>query len=95
MFLDDRRNITPGSPEDPLVPVINKFQSLIALDTVKNQYLLQPKIYTWLLELPNQNLNNFNEIVYSQLFLTPRTDPWLGLVPNDSYSAIENEGITQ
>lgn len=88
------RNITPGSPEDPLVPIINKFQSLIALDTVKNQYLLQPKIYTWLLEIPNQNLNNFNELVYSQLFLTPSTDPWLGLVPNDSYTAIENEGIS-
>ncbi|HCA94175.1 MAG TPA: hypothetical protein DEP38_05750 [Cyanobacteria bacterium UBA9226] len=89
------KNITPGSPQDPLVSIINKFQSLIALDTVKNQYLLQPQIYTWLLELPNQNINNFNELVYTQLFLTPSTDPWLGLLPSDSYSAIENEGITQ
>ncbi len=90
-----QRNITPGAANDPLLPVINKFQSLIALDTVRNQYLLQPQIYEWLLQSPNPNLNNFNDRIYNQLFLTPSTDPWLGLLPTDSYTAIENEGITQ
>ena len=31
--------------------------------------------------------------VYSELFLTPKSDPWLGLVPPGVYSGIENDGI--
>ncbi|HBB34961.1 MAG TPA: hypothetical protein DC064_25040 [Cyanobacteria bacterium UBA9273] len=87
------RGITPGSADDPLMPIVTKFESLIALDTVRNQYLLQPKIYTWLLESPVQNVDSLNEIVYDQLFLTPSSDPWLGLFPSDGYTAIENEGV--
>ncbi|GAB4188124.1 MAG: hypothetical protein Fur006_28400 [Coleofasciculaceae cyanobacterium] len=88
-----RRNITPGSANDPLLPVIHKFESLMALDTVRNEYLLQPKIYEWLLESRFNTIESLNEQVYSQLFLTPSTDPWLGLAPSDAYTAIENEGV--
>ena len=87
------RGITPGSTNDPVMPVIRKFESLMALDTVRNQYLLQPQIYEWLLESPLNNIDSLNEQVYSQLFLTPSSDPWLGLAPNDAYTAIENEGV--
>ena len=87
------RGITPGSANDPLLPVIGKFESLMALDTVRNQYLLQPKIYGWLIEAPLNTIENLNEQVYSQLFLTPSSDPWLGLAPSDAYTAIENEGV--
>jgi hypothetical protein len=82
-----------GSNNDPLAPVVAKFESLIALDTVRNQYLLQPQIYQWLIDSPAFDLNRFNEQVYSQLFLTPSSDPWLGLSPIDGYAGIENEGI--
>ncbi|HIK07899.1 MAG TPA: hypothetical protein IGS40_24950 [Trichormus sp. M33_DOE_039] len=34
-----------------------------------------------------------NEKVYAQLFLTPSSDPWLGLAPSDAYSAIDNDGL--
>jgi hypothetical protein len=29
--------------------------------------------------------------VYAELFLMPRTDPWLGLVPADAYTALPKE----
>jgi hypothetical protein len=73
--------------------VIRKFESLMALDTVRNEYLLQPQIYEWLLNSSFNNVDSLNELVYSQLFLTPSSDPWLGLAPNDAYTAIENEGV--
>jgi hypothetical protein len=95
VFNISQRGITPGSPEDPLVPVVNRFESLMAMDTVRNEYLLQPQIYQWLIESPINNLEAFNEQVYSQLFLTPSTDPWLGLLPADGYTAIQNEGVKQ
>lgn len=90
-----RQGITPGSTDDPLMPVVQKFESLMALDTVRNQYLLQPKIYAWLLEGGFDEVDNLNELIYSQLFLTPNSDPWLGLLPSDAYTAIENEGVIQ
>jgi hypothetical protein len=65
----------------------------MALDTARNQYLLQPRIYEWLLESSFNNIESLNEQVYSQLFLTPSSDPWLGLAPSDAYTAIENEGV--
>jgi hypothetical protein len=84
-----------GSENDPLKPVIRKFESLMALDTVRNEYLLQPQIYEWLLNSSFNNVENLNERVYSQLFLTPSSDPWLGLAPSDAYTAIENEGVVK
>jgi hypothetical protein len=31
--------------------------------------------------------------VYAELFLTPKSDPWLGLVPPGAFSGIENDGV--
>ena len=40
-------------------------------------------------------LDAFNERVYAELFLTPSSDPWLGLVPADTFTALDNNGVTQ
>jgi hypothetical protein len=74
--------------------LVKNFQELIALDTVRNEYLLHTKLYPWLLRDPSRNdLEKFNEKVYAELFLTPRTDPWLGLLEKDIYMGIDNGGI--
>ena len=33
--------------------------------------------------------------VYAELFMTPRSDPWLGLMMSDTYTAIENAGVVK
>ena len=33
-----------------------------------------------------------NKRVYSDLFLMPRSDPWLGMVPDSTYSALTGDG---
>jgi hypothetical protein len=38
------------------------------------------------------SLTAINNWVYSQVFLTPADDPWLGLAPPDVFSAIEADG---
>ena len=35
----------------------------------------------------------FNEKVYAELFITPKSDPWLGLLPSDVYTGLENGGV--
>lgn len=79
---------------DNIQELVNKFEAAMALDTVRNEYMLHSQIHQWFVQ-GNQtsNVNTLNEKVYAQLFLTPSFDPWLGLVPNDSYTAIDNDGI--
>ena len=84
----------PQLSPNELMAMIHSFQLSIALDTVRNEYLLHPKLYAWLYRDPSRaDLDKFNEKVYAELFLTPSSDPWLGLVSKDVYTGIENNGI--
>jgi hypothetical protein len=85
--------VTKWVVEDPLVRMIRKFQQAIALDSVRNEYLLHLQIHGWFVAGPIDDLDALNERVYSELFLTPSSDPWLGLMPGDTYSALENDGV--
>ena len=37
-------------------------------------------------------LDELNRLVYTDVFLTPATDPWLGLKVADTYSALTSDG---
>ncbi|OUL34211.1 hypothetical protein BV372_14675 [Nostoc sp. T09] len=74
--------------------VVGNFELAIALDTVRNEYTLHSKIHQWFMQGNETNdVSALNEKVYSELFLTPSSDPWLGLMSSESYSAIDNDGI--
>ncbi len=79
-----------------LSQIIRNFETVMALDTVRNEYMLHRQIHQWFLEENKiSDINQLNEKVYAELFLTPNSDPWLGLVNNDTYSAIDNGGIVE
>lgn len=74
--------------------LVQKLQANIALDTVRNEYLLHTKLYAWLMADPSgRNVDALNKKVYAELFLTPASDPWLGLFSPDVYTALDNGGI--
>lgn len=74
--------------------VISNFETVMALDTVRNEYLFHRQIHQWFLQGDEtSDVNQLNEKVYAELFLTPSSDPWLGLANNDTYNAIDNGGI--
>jgi hypothetical protein len=80
--------------EEQLARLVSNFQQYLALDTVRNEYLMHIKLHAWLTSFRfRDDLEGFNEKVYSQLFLTPRTDPWLGLFSPDTYTALDGGGI--
>lgn len=81
--------------ENPILRVVRNFGDAIALDTVKNEYLLHRQIHRWYVrgEAP-ADFDALNEMVYAELFLTPSSDPWLGLAPSDAYTALEGGGLT-
>jgi hypothetical protein len=79
--------------EDPLLRSMRNLERSTAEDTVRNEYTMHTRIHQWLAERPSVQLDQLNSKVYAELFLTPDSDPWLGLVPADTYSALENDGL--
>ncbi len=73
--------------------LLRNFQQAIALDTVRNEYLLHQRIHQWFVAGQVADLDALNARVYAELFLTPGSDPWLGLMPADTYTALENCGV--
>jgi hypothetical protein len=90
-----RLAVTKMRVEDPLVRLVRGFQTSIALDTVRNEYVLHRQLHEWFASgAAAQDIDSLNERVYAELFLTPSSDPWLGLMPADAYTALPNGGVT-
>jgi hypothetical protein len=84
--------------EDPMIKMVRNFQNTIGIDTVRNEYTLHRQFHEWFIknEVPaNVDVNQLNDRVYAQLFLTPSNDPWLGLMPGDVYTALDNNGVAK
>ena len=56
--------------------------------------MLHTKIHEWLSSAPS-DADQLNSKVYAELFLTPDSDPWLGLAPRDTFTGLENNGLVQ
>lgn len=65
----------------------------VALDTVHNQFDLHRRIHGWFAAAPTApELAALNQRVYGELFLTPRSDPWLGLAAPTIYTGLVGGG---
>lgn len=79
-----------------LARLIQNFERAIALDTMRNEYLIHSRLRAWLLSNRGMlDTEAFNEKVYAELFLTPGYDPWLGLVQPNTYTGLTNDGIVK
>jgi hypothetical protein len=79
---------------DQLSRIVSNLERSMALDTVRNEYVLHNRLHAWLVNAGwFTSLDALNSKVYAELFMTPGTDPWLGLYSPDSYMALENGGI--
>ena len=92
-----RAAISKSRQEDPVLRMVRAFEDSIALDTVRNEYLLHRRVHEKFAanDTVATNYDSLNEWVYAELFLTPSSDPWLGLAPNDIYTALDNDGRTE
>ncbi len=82
-----------ANPES-LNRAVSDFERVIAEDTVRNEYVMRRQIHEWFAGLvATGDVDLLNEKVYAELFLTPSSDKWLGLFPEESYTGIENDGV--
>lgn len=71
--------------------MVDSFEKTMALDEVINEYRIGPAILLKLSDpkiLKDFDLEAFNLWVYENVFLTPLSDPWLGLAPEDVYTGL-------
>lgn len=86
-----------GAPRDEaaFARLVQAFEDAIARDQVVNQYVFHARIHGWFAEEAAiaPKLATLDRRIYDQLFLTPASDPWLGLAPPDAYTAIDHGGF--
>jgi hypothetical protein len=84
------------NPETPFGKTLQRFADAIARDMMRNEYLNHLRIHQWLEQdtegTLTSNVEALNKKVYEAIFLTPDYDAWLGLVPEDTYTALEKDG---
>ncbi len=81
-----------GSSQD-FDAVVAGFELAMAEDTVRNSYLMRPRIRSWFASgTAPQDLTELNRRVYDELFLTPAGDPTLGMVSPDAYTGLDGDG---
>ncbi len=89
-----RAETTERNSDKTLSKLMEKLQMNIAMDTVRNEYLLHTKLHAWLVADRSRNdLEALNKKVYAELFLTPASDPWLGLYSPETYVALQGNGL--
>lgn len=77
---------------DALERTIASYERSVAEDTVRNEKYRR-EISSWFVAAEGMlDLASLTERIYDEIFLTPRRDPWLGLVPNETYSALTGDG---
>lgn len=75
--------------------LVGNFENSIALDEVRNQYDLGGTLHEWFAAgAGDHSFEAFNRRVYDELFHSPQSDEWLGLVPADTYTAVDRGGAT-
>ncbi len=69
--------------------VLDNLRRTVAADTAFNEYDLHRRVHEWFALSQVEDLYSLNERVYDELFLTPSSDPWLGLLPEATFTGIE------
>ena len=77
-------------PHGELEALFMNLRSSVAADTIFNECDLHATIHSWFARGEVADLASLNKRIYDELFLTPESDPWLGLKPPTVFSAVSN-----
>jgi hypothetical protein len=74
--------------------MVEKLKQSLARDTVQNEYRLHRRIHEYLAgRAVRPGFEEMNGWVYSELFATPASDPWLGLFDETVYTGLSGGGV--
>lgn len=72
----------------------DRFAATLLRDSIWNRDVLHTRIRSELASHPERDFDTLNRWVYTNVFGTPATDPWLGLYDPTIYVALPDGGIT-
>jgi len=76
-----------------LAEVIARLERHIVADTALNQFTLRQTIHGCIGGGRVEDFETLNAWIYDQLFATPRSDAWLGLLPRTDFTGLPGDGV--
>ncbi len=92
-----RMTISKSIAESPLLRMMRELKSHVQLDSVRDYFWLRSEVLQVLIEQHayspsgTLSLGRVNDMVYANIFLTPKDDPYLGLQTN-GVAAVDDDG---
>ena len=78
---------------DELARVIAQLEQHIVADTALNQFTLRQTIHGYIAGAADTRFATLNAWIYDQVFATPRSDAWLGLLPRSDFTGVPGDGV--
>lgn len=88
-----RAELKGALSDSEIEEVLNRLRSTLAGDNGRSGIDLHRRTLDYLIANPQQTFDSVNRWVYANIFLTPASDPWLGLISEDAYSGIFGGGF--
>ena len=73
--------------------VLAKLEQTLEADTRLNEDKFHQEIHRWFVYDDVATVDALNARAYNEIFLAPRSDPWMGLVSGNSFTGITGEGL--
>jgi len=75
--------------------ILARLEQTVVADTAQNELRLRPEIDALFLAGAGADLAGLNRRIYAEIFHTPATDPWLGLLDRTSFSGLPGDGVVR
>jgi hypothetical protein len=70
-----------------------QFERRITEEELRNEYVFHSAIHSHLSRASRVAFASTNDFIYTNVFMTPQADAWLGLMPTEAISGIPADGI--
>lgn len=81
--------------DDGLAQLAYNFENQLTAENLLNEYGLHIQIHRWLQSgVVEASFEELNARIYSELFLTPANDPWLGMATAGRFTGLPGDGLT-
>ncbi len=81
--------------EAELAAVISRLEYSTLADSALDELQLRQQIRAKLVAEPGLALDQLNDWIYAEVFHTPKSDPWLGLVPRTDFTGLPGDGASR
>tara|TARA_R110002096_G_scaffold77896_11_gene183502 strand:- start:26499 stop:27755 length:1257 start_codon:yes stop_codon:yes gene_type:complete len=77
----------------PLTAMLAELEQRVAADTLINRHGLHSLIHKLFIQDAGRDFETLNKLVYSDIFVTPADDPWLGMGVERGFTGLPGDGL--